>query len=88
MLILCLAYSVAMAALIGFLISQRQWTQVAAMSAATVAPLTVSATLFAAIRREALVALAPHHKRLLLAMMLLGGALLGAGMAGALLLLT
>jgi drug/metabolite transporter (DMT)-like permease len=85
MLVLCLAYGVAMVVMTGLLADQHEGARFA-VGAAAVAPLTAVAILYAGLRSHHAVIVTPRHNRLLL-LALAGGAILGAGLAGALALL-
>ncbi|PIC02140.1 hypothetical protein [Caulobacter sp. X] len=80
MLILCLAYGVAMVVMASLLSSQHEGPRFI-VGAAAIAPLTAVAILYATLRDHHGLVLAPRHKRLLL-LALAGGVVLGVGLAG------
>ena len=80
MLVLCLAYGVAMIVMTGLLASQHEGVRFA-VGAAAIAPLTTVAILYATLRDHHGVVLAPRHKRLML-LALAGGVVLGVVLAG------
>lgn len=79
LLVLCLGYGVAMVVMTTLLANQHAEARFA-VGAAAIAPLAAVATLYAALRSHHAVTGPPRHHRLLIAA-LVGGAVLGAGIA-------
>lgn len=86
LLVCCLAYGVAMAVMTAMLAAQHQGARFA-VGAAALAPLTAVGVLYVVLRSDHGFVLTLRHKALL-RLALAGGVVLGAGLAGGVLLLS